>query len=460
MIYKRIDEKKHLQNYYNRNDNQIVVMYGSKFCGKNDLIKDFLKDKEYSYYSARACSDEEQLLLWKNELKEDLPKNYEFKPDYSGIISAIMNLSGDKKVIVIDEFQNLLKFDNHFMEAVIHSAHNKWNYKPVMFLLCSSATYWVENQMVDKLKDMAFEISGLLKLNELKFSQLKNHFKNYNLEQLVETYGIIGGLPDIWKIWDDNKAVSDNICDLCLKEHAPLYEYGKNILPSELREPVVYNTLLSTLAKGINKLNDIYKHTGFSRAKISVYLKNLIELDIVEKIDSYNSPGHDNTKKGIYKIKSPFIHFWFRYIFKNQSKLNLFNPDKFYTKYIQKDYAGYSSYYFTKACSELLDIANQADKLKFRYTTKGIWLGKVGTIDTVAQNDEGKTLVALCNYDKPAMTYADYEWLLYCIKQARLDISVIYLFSAGDFDLELKQEAMLKDNLVLVDSDNLFKLSN
>ena len=95
------------------------------------------------------------------------------------------------------------------------------------------------------------------------------------------------------------------------------------------------------------------------------------------------------------------------------------------------------------------------DKLSFRYNQRGVWVGKVGTIDTVATDDNGNTLVALCNWENPLMKYEDYEWLMFCIKQAKLNVDSIYLFSAGDFDLELKQEAMIKDNIRLIDGSQL-----
>ena len=73
----------------------------------------------------------------------------------------------------------------------------------------------------------------------------------------------------------------------------------------------------------------------------------------------------------------------------------------------------------------------------------------------VTMDDEGRTLVALCNWENPVMTYADYEWLMFCVKQAKLDVTEVYLFSAGNFDLELKQEGMIKDNVRLIDGSQL-----
>ena len=79
-----------------------------------------------------------------------------------------------------------------------------------------------------------------------------------------------------------------------------------------------------------NKLNDIYVHTEFSRAKISVYLKNLMSLDIVEKVASFDTPGTENTMKGIYRISNPYINFWYRFVYPHEAYLNLMDKDKFY----------------------------------------------------------------------------------------------------------------------------------
>ena len=70
-------------------------------------------------------------------------------------------------------------------------------------------------------------------------------------------------------------------------------------------------------------------------------------------------------------------------------------------------------------------------------------------------DDDGRTLVALCNWENPTMNYADYEWLMFCVKQAKLNVNEIFLFSAGDFDLELKQEDMINEHLTLIDGSQL-----
>ncbi|MCR4922689.1 MAG: ArsR family transcriptional regulator [Lachnospiraceae bacterium] len=455
MLQERTVEYNYLKGFYNRSDNQIVVTYGGKYSGIDSFIQDLISEKDYFYYKARACSMNEQISLWRSELKEDLPKNTDLGYGYLGILTAMVNQKTEKRIIIIDEFQNIIKYSDNFMDCLIRVANDKWNNQPILFILATSSVYWVENTMVEKMGKAAYEINGLLKINDLNFLNLVRYFQKYKLKSNVEVYSILGGHRDLWNYWDDDKSVSENICSKILKKGSFFYEYGCHILPEELREPNVYNTILSTLAQGNEKLNDIYKHTGYSRAKISVYLKNLIALNLVEKVDSYDTQGRENAKKGIYRICDPFVDFWFYFVFSRLSKLAVSTPEKFYNKYISSELKNYTSRYFKDVCAEYLELMNKMGQLRYSYVKSGSWAGKVGNIDIIAQDKDGHTLVGQCNWEKSRMTYEDYEWLVFCVKQAKLKAEDYYLFSANDFDERLKTEAENSENIYLIDSTKL-----
>ncbi len=455
MLTERTVEYNYIQSFYTREDNQIIVVYGDKYSGIDGFLKDFIKDRDFFYYRARPCSMNEQINLWKNELKEDIKGGFDTGQGYLSILSAMMNKKTEKRIIMIDEFQNIIKYSEDFMESLIRVSHDKWNNQPALFILATTSVYWVENSMVDKLGKTAYEIDGLLKINDLTFLNLVHHFNKYKLKNNVEVYSILGGRRELWDHFNPDRPVNDNICNNIIKKGSFLHEYGMHILPEELREPNVYNTILSTLSQGNEKLNDIYRHTGYSRAKISVYLKNLIALNIVEKVDSYDTLGRDNAQKGIYRICDPFVDFWFCFIFSRLSRLDLISPEKFFTRYVAPELKNYTARYFKDVCSEYLDLMNKVGQLRFHYVKRGSWIGKVGNIDIIAQDEDGNTIIGQCNWDKNKMTYEDYEWLTFCVKQAKLKADDYYLFSAGDFDERLIMEANEQDNIYLIDSTKL-----
>lgn len=454
MLLGRSSETKYLENCYEKEGSQLVILYGRENVGKTSLMLDFCQDKVFSYYQARSCSESEQLHLWARELKEEM-KAREILAEFSSIFDAITSVHCKKRVIIIDEFQHLVKNSNRFMGEVIKLIHNTWNNQPALVILCSSSIGWVENSMVSRIGASAYEINGFLKIKELNFLDLVRRFQKYSTEQCVEVYAILGGVPGLWRYWNQSLGIRENICKCILKNGMYLREEGSRYVSEELRETAVYHTILEAIASGKQKLNSLYNHTGYSRAKISVYLKNLMELEIVEKVYSYDTEGKENTQKGLYRIKNHYVHFWFRYIFPNLSKLELMSETEVYDKYIAPTLKTYISSYFTKICMEYLDLLNQADKLEIRYEKYGSWYGKVGTIDIIAEDNSGKTIAGICNWERNLMTYEDYEWLLFSTTQAKIKVNYYYLFTVGGFDEKLTLEAKVKGNIHLIDLSQL-----
>ena len=145
-------------------------------------------------------------------------------------------------------------------------------------------------------------------------------------------------------------------------------------------------------------------NTGYSRAKISVYLNNLIEHDLVVKLESFDSDGKDNTIKGIYKIKDGFLAFFYRFLYPNLSMLYVMPSDKFFKTFIAPYINDFGSDIFKKVCTEYIMILNRLGKLPFKVSEFGTWIGKVGNIDIVGVDDKGNTIIGLCEFCKDSMT--------------------------------------------------------
>jgi AAA+ ATPase superfamily predicted ATPase len=328
-------------------------------------------------------------------------------------------------------------------------AHGQWNQGEVMVALLSSQTGWIENSMVAKIGEQAYELSGFLKIKELSFYEITTYFREYKMEDSIEIYAVLGGNYGLWRYFNERMSAKQNIIANILSPQSFLHRHGERIVAEELRETGIYNTILAAIAAGHNRLNNLYRHTGFSRAKISVYLKNLMELELVEKLFSFN------TKKGYYRITNHFVHFYFTYLYPHLSDLSYLRADEFYSAYIEPTFKSYVTGYFRLVCIAKLAYWNKMGSLPLSLGQSDEWVGKDGTIDIIAHDDEGKTLLGLCNWEKPLMTYEDYEWLLFCADKAGLKADFIYLFSGGRFDEKLSLEAKVKPNIRLIGADDL-----
>lgn len=454
MIVGRTLELTYLNTYYERDESQIIVVYGEKNVGKTALLGQFVQDKPCYYYRARSASEREQCYQWGKELEREGIKTIKY-PAFTEIFKSVIGEKNRKKVIIIDEFQYIVKSSDKFMGELVHFIRENWMDTYIMVILCSSSTGWVENSMITRIGASAYGLSGFLKIRELDFEAMMKFFKGFSKKQGIEAYAVLGGVPGLWRHFNDQLSMKENICRFILNRDAFLYEEGQRMVEEELRETGVYNTILASIAAGHHKLNDLYQHTEFSRAKISVYLKNLMELELVEKVFSYDTEGKANTQKGIYRISSHFVHFYFTYLYPDLSSLERMAPEEFYEQFISAGFKTYVAEYFKGVCRQYIEKWNKLGMLPFKVDKIGEWVGKFGNIDLIAQNENGNTIAGICNWDKPMMHYDDYEWLLFCIKKAKLRADYIYLFSASRFDEKLNLEAKVKQNLKLISMDEM-----
>ena len=452
MYVGRSAELNQLSTYYERDKSQIVVLYGQRYMGKSALLKEFMVDKPGFYYKSEPVSEREQRYRFGLYFASLGMKTLKF-PEYSDIFKCFADKKTQKKVIVIDEFQNIIKTSPDFMDRLISFVHSNWNEQEYFIVLCSSSVSFVENDMVSRIGEAAFELSGFIKLKELGFKELREYFSLYTNDECALVFAILGGVPGLWNMFDVKLSVKENIIRNILDKSGPLHNTAAELVNAELRETGVYNTILSSLSQGIRKLNDLHEHTDFSRAKISVYIKTLMELEFVTKVFSMDTDGRDNAKKGVYDIAHHFLDFYYTFVFNNSSLLDVCSPEEYYTLFVAPELKGFTGKYFKDICMEYMRALNDRDRLPIKAERFGTWVGKQGTIDIIATDTRGTNIVAVCVYDKPMVTYKDYEDLLDLSRQAEVVPDYIYLFSGSGFDEKINLESKIGKNLkpVLLD---------
>ncbi len=440
MFIGRTQELKQLEDAYRQERNAAIVLYGRVGIGKTELAALFAKEKPTIFYVARELSEREQCFCMAKELGVETEET----PSYYDCLKKAVAQREDttkKAVIVIDEFHYLVKNSEEFKVAFLKLLMEE----QCMFLFLSSSVNWVENAMVEEFGPAARAIYGIIKLKEFTFLELVKRFPDMSVEKTIYANAILGGVPEYLNYWNEKSSVKENILRLFLRKDAPLLYGAEAFLKRELRELGAYNAILAAMASGKNKLNDIYARTGFSRAKISVYIKNLIELDIVEKVFSFDasesaSQVHANVQKGLYRIKDNYLRFWYRYVSPNLSAVLLGQGEQVYEKEISKDFANYMQECFSGVCGEYLKLMDQYGRLQNRYETWGTWYGKTGRIDVVAGKAEGSILAGFCRFDNHMMTWKDMKQYKELLELALLKPKELYLFSKAGFTEELRKK--------------------
>jgi len=448
-------ELKKLEDLYAESGNQLVVLYGPMNCEKEEIIRTFISDKKHFYYRARKVSAKEQLTMMGEEVSKKFDVRIQ-KNTYDEYFNRVKSGNPTKLVVVIDEFEQIAKKDSEFMESILKLKNRRLYPGPVMIILASSSIVWAEQDMDEVIgEESAKKIDTRIKIPNLNFLEVVRVFPEFSVSETIKVYGVLGGVPGYLKHWNTKKTFKQNVCDLILSEDGYFFKMAEELVSSELRELSVYNTILMAIAKGENKLNDLFHYTGYSRPKISVYMKNLSHFDIVEKVVSFETGGWDNAKKGVYRIKDTYINFYYRFVYPHLSDLYMMRPEEFYDTYIENELDEYLNRYFINVCMEYLSLLNQIRRLPLAVTKMGTWVGKTGNIDIIAQSTDRQNIVGTCNWEKPELTMDMCKELFDSMKKAKITSKHIYLFSAKAFAPEVVEMAKEDKRFELIDMNEL-----
>lgn len=243
------------------------------------------------------------------------------------------------------------------------------------------------------------------------------------------------------------------------------------MLHQELRETPIYNSLIEAVALGNTKLNDIStKSLIEDTSKTSVYLKNLIELGIVERVFSVDSGNKErsNVNRGTYRLVDNFFRFWYAFGFTNISQLEDGDVDGVYAYMIAPALDRFASYVFEDICHEFVREMQKQNALPFRYSKLGKWTGKTTVFDRdsssgsrIAETEidllaidrsEKYYLVGECKYKNESFSYGEYMKTRIKLTSLKEYATFYYaLFSKSGFDEKVVSEARGNSNLLLFD---------
>ena len=450
----KVSELKRLEELYSQSGNHLVLLYGAMNCQKEELLKEFVKDKKFFYYRARKASAKEQLTMMGEEVALQFDARLQ-KFTYEEYFNRIKSGGPEKLVVIIDEFEQIAKKDSEFMESILKLQARRLYPGPVLVILASSSLVWANQDMPQLFPEVMKKLDANIKLENLNFLEVVRAFPSFSVSDSIKVYGVLGGVPGYLEHWNEKKSFKQNICDLILSPNGYLFSMAEQVVASELRELSVYNTILMAIAKGENKLNDLFLYTGYSRAKISVYMKNLSHFDIIEKVVSFETGGWDNAKKGVYRIKDTYVNFYYKFVYPHLSDLYMMQPETFYDTYIAKELDEYLNRYFCNVCMEYLSLLNMMGRLPLRVTKMGTWVGKTGNIDIIAQSATRENIVGLCNWEKAEVTIEMCRDLFASMEKAKITSGHIYLFSAKAFSKEVIELAQADHRYELIDMNEL-----
>ena len=106
------------------------------------------------------------------------------------------------------------------------------------------------------------------KILPFNFFETCHYFRNFSPSDCALIYGISGGTPQYLLQMDDSMSVDENIKNTFLNSSSALFEEPENLLKQEVREPSLYNAIISAIATGASKLSEISTKSAKTAAPV------------------------------------------------------------------------------------------------------------------------------------------------------------------------------------------------
>jgi len=391
MFIGRKQELNTLNSIWNENIMACTLIYGKKYVGKTLLANEFCKGKKTIFFSALPSTASENLSSFTKALFSCISpalQTLPMLPDFETIFENIA-LFAEKEhvVLMIDDFSNLYHAYPNILSLLSNCMEKKFSSANFFILLLDSSSNFIENTMLSSSSPLYGKHSTVIKLSPFDYRETAVFFPNYSPEDKALIYGITGGVPYYLAKLDKNADVKNNIMNAFFLRNALFMEVPTLIMKQELRELTTYNAILTAIADGCTRLNEIAERAGLETGLCVKYLKAFFYMDLIEKetpIASYDR------KKSFYKISDLLFRFWYRFVFPNIShiasgRIFLSYPtavEDHLPEYMEGIFYEIVKEYFMKYCS----------LLPFDINAIGRWWGKdeKDRIDLLATDIENK----------------------------------------------------------------------
>lgn len=373
---------------------RMTLIVGRRRIGKTRLILKALEDKKFLYFF--VSRKDEKLLC--EEFLENIKNTLQIPifgtiTNFKDIFELLMNYAQQNHLnLVIDEFQEFSSI-NPSIYSELQNIWDKYKENSKINLIISGSVFSLMTKIFENTKEPLFgRATDRIKLtnfdvNTLKLI-LKENYPSYTNKDLLTFYIFTGGIAKYVEYFVDRGVLTfETMIDEIFKPNSYFIDEGKNLLIEEFgREYKTYFSILSLIASSKTSRTDI---ESILERNVGGYLEKLEnEYNILKK----NKPilAKPLSKNVKYFINDNFLNFWFRFIYKNQSSIEIenFNLVK---ELVKRDFNTFSGFFLEKYFTEKLILSEKFSQIGNYWEKRNM-----NEIDIIAINEIEKII---CFYE-------------------------------------------------------------
>lgn len=341
-----------------------VMVYGKRRVGKTTLIQKALKSSSYRtvYFECLKGTMQDNISGFVQELVRakilPVPLNFGTLQD----VFAYLNALPEKIVAVIDEYPYLKAMnDSATVDSIFQNIID--NRLVNIELILSGSHIGMMKDTLQEKNALYGRFAVTIKLNELNYLEAAKFYPDKPPYDKAAHYAVFGGSPFVNQALQPTATIRENIISTILNPMSAVYLYANQLLLSDYSVKINAERIFSVIGNGKKRYTEIedkleVKKTG----NLSKQIKSLIDLEIIARNSPINKIG-DN-KKSTFEINDNLLRFYFTFIYKNASALQVLGAEAFYDEYIAPALTDFISRRFEGICRDYFSLQVRSGKMK------------------------------------------------------------------------------------------------
>ena len=462
MFVGRERELTSLNRLYRSDKFEFAVIYGRRRVGKTALINRFISDKRAIYFMGVESNSKQNLENFSKNIVEfetGIQAETAFTSFQAALEYVFKLAERNRLILAIDEYPYVARASKSLASTLQLLIDKYKDRSKLMLILCGSLMSYMEDHVLVYKAPLYGRRTSQMKILPFDFADTCRYFKNFSGEDKAMVYGMVGGTPQYLLQMDDKMSVEDNIKNTFLNPISSLFEEPENLLKQEVREPALYNAIITAIATGASRMAEISAKVGEDTSVCATYLKNLMALGLIKREAPY---GEKTSRKSIYAIDDNMFRFWYRFVPENHSMIGRGAADLVY-KQIEPYLSDYMGKVFEEICKQYLWKLLLSGESPVQFRELGCWWGtdpstrSQAEIDIMGEQDKDTALFGECKWTNEKVDAGVLETLVGRSKIFHYSKVHLYLFAKSGFTRGCMEAANTMENVTLVQYKNIME---
>ncbi len=451
-----------LDRLYTSDKFEFAVIYGRRRVGKTALINQFIRDKRAIYFMGVESNEKQNLENFSKNIMEfetGVPAETTFVSFQAALGYVFKLAEKERLILVIDEYPYVARSSKSLASTLQLLIDKYKGSSGLMLILCGSSMSYMEDHVLSYKAPLYGRRTSQMKILPFEFADTCRYFPNFSGEDKALVYGMVGGTPQYLLQMDDRLSIEENIKNTFLNPTSSLFEEPENLLKQEVREPALYNAIITAIASGASRMAEISTKVGEDTSVCATYLKNLMTLGLVQRETPY---GEKTSRKTIYSIGDNMFRFWYRFVPENHSMIARGIADLAY-KRIEPYLSDYMGKVFEEICKQYLWKLLLSGECPVEFRELGRWWGTDPSarsqteIDIMGEQDKDTALFGECKWTNEKVDTGVLEVMRKRSRIFHYRKMHLYLFAKNGFTKGCMETAGKMGNVTLVRYQNLLE---